>query len=336
MREFNVYDVNLKRINCIQTYESAIWEEGYNTLGTCMVEFKGYKEAADKIKSGEWAYLGLSGSESLCQIRSVETHDISTIIRGFQSTKILSERVSTKTFKNINAEEAMRELVSNMVPWENLYLGSKGEYPDIFTHQISDKSVLEYCQTIAQDTDMGFKIKHDKKNKKMIFECYKPKDSGNLVFATRFGNLTTPEISISDLEYKNVAIVAGEVDQQTRIRKEVIVGDTTAKGSKRREIYIDARDIQKEEGETEEQYINKLKSRGIQKLSEQVKIENISCNISSADFGKLYNLGDIATCILDDIGIKLKLRITQYRMTLQNNNENIELSFGKPIYIRRS
>lgn len=330
MKAFNVYDKNLNRVGTIETWVSLLWQEGYNTVGTFLIECQQTKEVAKLLKIGN--YIGRGDFKTLCLIRSVEVRDRLIVANGHSAVNILGERVSTMVIDNQNAEEAMRSLVANMSPWECVENGEIAGIEDVFGRQISDKTVLEYCEEIAEEIDAGFRLRFDKANKKLLFEVYKPVKNENLIFAVKFGNLAEIIYSETDNQFKNIAVVAGAGEGEARIT--VTVGDLTATGAARREMYVDARQIQKEEEETEEAYKTRLENEGLEKLAAQIKIENLSAKISSDDFGKKYNLGDVVTCILDDLGVKLDTRIIGFSYVSQNNQTTMELEFGKPI-IRR-
>ena len=317
MKAFNVYDKDLNRVGTIETWVSLLWQESYNTVGTFVIECQQTKEVAELLKVGN--YIGRGDFKTLCLIRSVEVRDRLIVANGHPAVNILGERVSTAVIKNQNAEEAMRSLVANMSPWECVEVGELAGITEKFERQISDKTILEYCEEIAAEIDAGFRLRFDRANKKLLFEVYKPVKNENLVFATKFGNLAEITYSETDNQFKNVAIVAGEL---------------SATGTARREMYVDARSIRLEEGETEEAYKTRLENKGLEKLAEQIKIENLSAEINSDDFGKRYNLGDVVTCILDDLGVKLDTRIIGFSYISQNNQTTTELEFGKPI-IRR-
>ena len=330
MKAFNVYDKDLNRIGTIETWVSLFWQEGYNTVGTFVIECQQTKDVAKLLKVGN--YIGRGDFKTLCFIRSVEVRDHLIVANGHPAVNILGERVSTAVIKNQNAEEAMRSLVANMSPWECVEVGELAGITEKFERQISDKTLLEYCEEIAAEVDAGFRLRFDKANKKLLFEVYKPVKNKNLVFATKFGNLAEIIYSETDNCFKNVAVVAGAGEGDARIT--VAVGDLTANGAARREMYVDARNVQFEEGEAEEAYKTRLENEGLEKLAAQIKIENLSAEINSDDFGKRYNLGDVVTCILDDLGVKLDTRIIGFSYTSQNNQAITELEFGKPI-IRR-
>lgn len=330
MKAFNVYDKDLNRIGTIETWVSLLWQEGYNTVGTFIIECQQTKEIAKLLNIGN--YIGRGDFKTLCLIRGKEIKNHLIVVSGFPAVDILRERISTAVINNQNAEEGMRSLVANMSPWERVEVGELAGITEKFERQISDRTILEYCEEISAEIDAGFRFRFDKANKKLLFEVYKPVKNENLVFATKFGNLAEIIYSETDNQFKNVAVVAGAGEGDARIT--VTVGDLAATGAARREMYVDARNIQPEEGETEEAYKIRLQNEGLEKLAAQIKIENLSAEINSDDFGKRYNLGDVVTCILDDLGVKLDTRIIGFSYTSQNNQTVTELEFGKPI-IRR-
>ena len=330
MKECNVYDENLQRIGTIGTWVSLLWNEGYSTLGTFVIEVQQTKKAAQLLKVGN--YIGRSDFDTLCLIRSVEVNDGKIVANGHPAKGILKERVSTKVINNQNAENALRELVSSMAAWPCVALGNSANLADVFSREISDKTLLEYCEEICAEIDAGFRLRFDRQNKKLLFELYKPTENKNLIFAEKFRNLSEVVYSETDNDYKNVAIVAGAGEGENRIT--VTVGDTASTGAKRRELYVDARSLQKEEGESDEAYKTRLKNHGLEKLAEHVFIQNAEAVINSANFGTRFFLGDIVTLNLEAIGVKMQTRIIGFSLTSENNGEEIEIEYGTPI-IRR-
>ena len=135
--------------------------------------------------------------------------------------------------------------------------------------------------------------------------------------------------SVSTANLKNVAVVAGAGEGSSRVT--VVAGRTDLTGSDRREMYVDARSEQPEEGESDESYRARLVRYGEEKLVGQSKIENFSFDL---DDNKL-SLGDIITCNVHEIGVKLNVRVTGIRITSQNNGTKVEASVGTPIILRR-
>lgn len=327
MMECSIYDINLNRIGVLSTWISIVWEESYNSDGSLQIEVQQTNEAATLLKVDR--YAGIQESKTLMIIKAVQIENGEIIASGYPAISVLSERVSTEVVSNQNAEEALRKLISSVDHWTRLELGNVAGITDKFTAEKSDASLLEYCQVIAQSVDMGIRFRHDKKEKKLLFECYKPPLNENAKYSTSYGNMGNIKYSVSTANLKNVAVVAGAGEGSSRVT--VVAGRTDLTGSDRREMYVDARSEHPEKGESDESYRARLVRYGEEKLVGQSKIENFSFTL---DDNKL-SLGDIVTCNVLEIGVKLKVRVTGIRMTSQNNVTKVEASVGTPIILRR-
>ena len=323
--ECSIYDINLNRIGVLSTWISMVWEESYNSDGSFQIEVQQTREVSNILKVDR--YVGILESSTLMIIKAVQIADGKIIASGYPAISVLSERVSTEVVSNQSAETALRNLVSSADPWPRLELGKVAGITDKFTAEKSDASLLEYCQVIAQSVDMGIRFRHDKKEKKLLFECYKPPLNENAKYSTSYGN--NIKYSVSTANLKNVAVVAGAGEGSSRVT--VMAGRTDLTGFDRREMYVDARSEQPEEGESDESYRARLVRYGEEKLVGQSKIENFSFDL---DDNKL-SLGDIITCNVAEIGVKLNVRVTGIRLTSQNNGTKVEASVGTPIILRR-
>lgn len=325
--ECNIYDIDLNRVGVLNTWVSMVWEESYNADGSFQIEVQ-QTESVTKLLQVD-RYAGIKESNTLMVIKAVQISDGKIIASGYPALWVLTDRVSTAVISNTNAESALRGLVSSMNPWPRLELGESAGLTDVFTAQKSDASLLEYCQVVAQAVDMGVRLRHDRKQKKLLFECYKPAVNANVRFSTAYGNMGDLEYSSSTASLKNVAIVAGAGESDARVTVEA--GETSKTGADRREMYVDARSEQPEEGESDADYKARLVRYGEEKLVGQVKIENFSFTIDD----ERAKLGDIVTCNAPEIGVKLQVRITGIRRTTQNNGTIVEASVGTPIVLRR-
>lgn len=325
--ECNIYDIDLNRVGVLNTWVSMVWEESYNSDGSFQIEVQ-QTESVTKLLQVD-RYAGIKESNTLMVIKAVQISDGKIIASGYPALWVLTDRVSTAVVSNTNAESALRGLVSEMNPWPHIELGESAGLTDVFTAQKSDASLLEYCRVIAQAVDMGVRLRHDPKQKKLLFECYKPSVNANVRFSTAYGNMGDLEYSSSTASLKNVAIVAGAGEGDARVTVEA--GATLATGADRREMYVDARNEQPEEGESGTDYKARLVRYGEEKLVGQVKIENFSFTIDD----ERAKLGDIVTCNSPEIGVKLQVRITGIRRTTQNNGTTVEASVGTPIILRR-
>lgn len=133
-------------------------------------------------------------------------------------------------------------------------------------------------------------------------EIVKGKDLSDVVeFNVDFDNLLSESYESSNFDEATMAWVFGEGDSSARLN--VKLNDNLA-GLEREEIYVDARDIQKQTQDgsgkditlTDSQYKATLTSRGIEKLAEQEEVLTLNGDIDLESdlfvYGKDYELGD--------------------------------------------
>lgn len=133
-------------------------------------------------------------------------------------------------------------------------------------------------------------------------EIVKGKDLSDVVeFNVDFDNLLSESYESSNFDKATMAWVFGEGDGSARLN--VKLNDNLA-GLEREEIYVDARDIQKQTQDgsgkditlTDSQYKATLTSRGIEKLAEQEGVLTLNGDIDLESdlfvYGKDYELGD--------------------------------------------
>lgn len=321
-----IYDINLNLAILISSFISLVWREGYNTEGIFQLELFLDDDIRNSI-SLEY-YCGITGHDTLMVIKAIEIEDNRMIINGYPSTHVFSDRVSTTVIKNQNAEDAIRQLFSEMEPYPCFSLGDLAELEETFSATTSDGTLLEYFEKIAQTCDIGFRNVYDKTNKQLLLEVYKGEEKANEKYSTFFGNISDIVYSLTSNEYKNVAVVAGAGSGDDRVT--VYVGDTDATGADRREMYVDARNVQPEEDETEEEYEERLIEYGEDKLLEQVSVESIEFEIDDT-----AELGDEVYCYIPEIGINVKIRVAEIEELYQNHMLKKTATLGTPVILRR-
>lgn len=134
-----------------------------------------------------------------------------------------------------------------------------------------------------------------------------------------------------DSEYKNFAYVAWQEEGKDRIVVEV---DQT-NGQERRELYVDARDVnsQDEEGKpiAEATIKEQLKQRGIEALAECQVLESMTAGAISTRnlvYKKDFDLGDICPYLNQRLGISMDARITEIIETYEEGKEDLQIVFG--------
>lgn len=147
--------------------------------------------------------------------------------------------------------------------------------------------------------------------------------------------------------YKNVALIAGEDSEINR--KKTTSGDNSLSGFDRRELYVDARDIQSEvqseSGETstipEDEYIGMLGNRGDEKLADCQITETFEASIRTQgttqyEYGIDYFRGDKIIVEDAELGVQAVAIIDSITENISDEYEMVlTLGYEYPSLIRR-
>lgn len=178
----------------------------------------------------------------------------------------------------------------------------------------------------------GFRIVLAGKNdqKKLRFEVYRPTADPNNRYSSRWGTLRDASWAFGDSDYCNVAVVQGAGEGTARAT--VTVGLTDAAGAERREMYVDARDLQPDEesGETTAStaYLERLMARGLNKLLEQTRTGSIEVELED----NALEPGDVAVCSLPELGYKATVRVANIITQSQMDGTTRTVRLGTPVW----
>lgn len=317
----DIYDCNMNRVLILENrYKSCYWSEGYNAAGFLILELDAIDYYVQSIK--EDYYVGRRDRKTLMVIKAIQIQSDKIIISGKQGTAVLEDvafigSIKSGGYVDKEIEKAYNE--SNKIESVSVVSCNLGVK---YNHQISNKTMLELSQTMCQSTDVGIRMVLEGDVAQVEF--YKPRPNPNLIFSENFGNVSLDRLARSVEQFKNYAIVLGEGNSENRVRVDV---DLT-NGERRREIVVDARDIQKDEDETEEDYSSRLYSRGYEKLIQNNRDVSYRFTPNTADFGKKYDLGDVISVYLPRYSINNKFRITGFEQKGQRNKITTTIQVG--------
>lgn len=308
----NLYDQDMNRISIIgNRFVSCLWAEGYNTVQGFTLELQENDDFRKKVRPD--CYVGRDDRKTLMVIKTIQIRDGKIIASGSQATRVLDD---VNFIGTINADSVIADSIKGAYESSSKYKKvefSEGTLSDTYGSQISNKSMLELCETMCQSADVGFRAVRG--NGQILIEFYKPAENPNLVYSEKYGNLIVNSITLSTENQKNYAVVLGEGEEENRTRVDV---DITA-GEDRREIIVDAKDIQKEDGESDTEYRQRLYARGAEKLLEKKRTWECAFTPIAKDFGTRFDLGDILIVPLPEYGLKLKSRVAKFSQKAQNN-----------------
>lgn len=260
-------------------------------------------------------------------------------VTGRMESCLLCQRIITPTINYTGTvEDGMRKVVSDNAittrQIDRLILGEAQGYPETCAFQATGKNVQTTLTALAKASGLGYIARLDVPDRRWIFEVYKGTDKSvtqtagpYVLFSDEFGNITGPQYTYNEQAFKNYAYVAGEGEGSARMIVEV---DQTG-GEPRRELWVDARDLQKGEL-SDAQYQAQLTQRGLEKLAEAARSESFeAAAVSTANFEYLtdWNLGDIVS--FEKWGILLNRRITEVEEVYENSVVSITPVCGTPL-----
>lgn len=232
---------------------------------------------------------------------------------------------------NTNIEEIMKAIVlKNTVeandPKRNipkLIVSTSLGRGEKLNFQTRFKYLSDELTSLAKISGLGWGIYLDIEKKQFIFEVF---EGNNLsveqtilppkIFSSEYDNVINKSYITSDIDSKNVAIVAG---QGEGINREIKIVNNELSGLERKELFVDARDIKENES---------LIDRGNIKLAEKQSIETFECETINKGYIDEWNLGDIVTILDKDLGYLEHTRVIEVQESYENGEINIEPTFG--------
>lgn len=339
---FKLDDTTFESIGQLDEYTSLMWPDAF--LGKAMFQL--------------WAPITDSNAEKLKEDNVLWCGGENAAV-----IKIVKETVNENGEKEFNVKGWTLEffLIEKIV--EGLYYKSGNHYTSTFMYDMVDKmainpsnpnrkipylvnaedehigkmmngyqktggSLYDALYNMAFEADIGFSVLFDPYNKQLIFEVragvdrtQEQQENEPVVFSTDLEDVLSSAYYLNIEDVKNIAMVQGE--EKDGKRTTVYVGDISLKGFKRKELYVDARDLQSEVYDedgtqhilTTAQYNAILTQRGNEKLAEHQKTETFEAQIRQFgdvqyEFGVDYQKGDKVTVVDRQLGLSVSARIT--------------------------
>lgn len=327
-----IMDQDFNLVGVIDAYDSLIWTERYDragdfelqiaatpqTIGMLQIDYYLYLEESEKVMIIEAIrlttdfergnYLKVTGRslEAILERRIV--WDQTTLdgylqgqIRKLLNDNIISPSDSERAISNFKMENST-DVVITQTQINSQYTGD-----NIFTVICS----------ICRDLGLGFKVTLSSLNE-FVFKLYNGVDrsynqdeNNYVVFSPNFDNLINSEFVDNKVSYRTIGLIAGEGEGAERIK--VPVAATHDTGLERREVFIDARDIQSDEEMELEEYLAILAQRGFEKMSDMKELNEFSGSMDttlSFKYGRDFFLGDIVQ-VENEYGIQATCRVTE-------------------------
>jgi hypothetical protein len=218
------------------------------------------------------------------------------------------------------------------------------EFGRLISFQKTGDEVYDSLLTLATEAELGFSILFRPREKKLIFKVnqgvdrtavsYSTDGSPFVIFSTELDDILSSQYYTNSQDIKSTAYVAGEGEGTER--KYIVSGDNASPGFLRRELYIDARDLQSEVANedgsmtkiSDEDYRDMLNDRGKEKLASYTATESFEAKMRVVGdvqyrYGVDYFKGD--KVIVQDVELGVQAVVTIAEVS-ENYDDEYELS----------
>ena len=349
--EIRVYTPELNLLGIVENFSSLLWDRKYSEAGRFELHVPVMADTVNYLKRGNIiAYEGAVEAGVIESIVAEQGKNNQLTISGRFLESYLDRRliyINGSTLNGVShtfnfsgrVEVGMRTLISNAVAIPLLQLGTLHGFTEEITFQATFQNLLRYESQLANSAGFGFRCIPDFVNKTITFDVYKGLDHSEnqsnrvrVIFSDDYRNLANTTYTENDQLLKNVCYVGGQGEGEDRVW--VLVGDDTLTGLARREVKLDATDIQPDDLTTE-QYKAKLTQRGEDLLNnEDILIKSFECDTMPTGnfiYKEHYDLGDIVTVKKEQWGVSLDLRITEITEVYEHGKAVISPIFGNPL-----
>lgn len=356
---FEITDTVFESLGVLNAYSSLIWNDSFASYSSFELHAPITEENKILLKEDRVLW---KGGESAGIIKSIQAnadeHGNRTFyIKGVTLNFLLTSRIVWDTYNAYNkyASTILYDLVkrncidtvnpNRKIPWLEVE-EVQPQFGERITFQKTGGEVHDACRSIANTGGIGFNIKFDHLGKRLIFVVEESIDRtinqterDSIIFSTDLDDILSSSYYTNSQDEKNIALVLGEGEGIDR--KAIVSGEGESFGLLRKEMSVDARDLQsvytdEETGDevelSEEEYEAVLTQRGDEKLSEFIKIETFDAKIKSFGdsqytFNEDYKKGDKVTVIDEQLNVTVSAMITEVQETY-SDTYGIYLTFG--------
>ena len=333
-----IYDPDFKRMGAIEKITTMRWTRRWHTAGAFELEMPYDKSVFNELKcenlirhgneAGIIEYVRLSTDESgeniVCGGR---------FLLGYAARRLVLGTVSIAA----PAETVMTQLVTDSMTgggraFAGLTVAATQGRGTAMDYQATNANLLAEIESISMLSGLGVTIDTDGSG--MIFKVLQGVDrtaeqntNPRAIFSAEFENVLAQDYDIDTGDSGTVAIVATDKDS-------IVETVGTATGRLRREIYVAASGLDKDENGNA---LNEAQKRALMQQQGKTALANAPISESFTaevnPYGNLkykthYDLGDIITVSSKRWGVQVDARITEITEVYGADGETLELTLG--------
>lgn len=367
-----IKNTSFETIGIVDTAKSIIWHKKYYGVGDFEVYAQATQAHVNLLQIGN--YVTRLNDDEIGIIEKIEISEnaqdgLMIVASGRFAKSILERRIiytlsgkqNSATVLRGNVESAARALVANNATActfnanrniSVLQLGAHSGSTKIIVDgngnatqkQVTNDNLLAYTDALLQEYEMSAKIRLTSSETMLEYVCFEgidrsmnnPHGLDAVIFSSDFDNLADSDYLSDETNVRNMALIGGEGEGLDRFYSSI---ESNKTGLARREIFVDASNIQKKYKDDDDQeqeysdadYKKMLDSRGKLQLAQMIQIESFSGTIITS-FGNWllnrdYSLGDIVTIQNNHIGLYANVRITETTEVQDDNGYSVTLNY---------
>ena len=340
--EVRIYNAQMSFLGFVENQTSVLWNRKYFETGNFELYCPVTANNQTLLRRGNLVWIRGAVEAGVIESLTIEQNSIKNQItaKGRFLESYMSRRLIRPTYniQNGYVETAMRDILSNAETIPLVQLGEVQGFEETVSFQATYKNLLEYETKLSKYSNIGFRFRPNFTNKTITFELYKgldrtfnQMDRNRVVFSEAYNNLQEAKYTENDQLLKTVCYVGGEGEGSARTY--AVAGDNTLTGLERREVFINASDVQSEDL-THEQYMAALVQRGNNELQNDSLVTSVECTTdanSNFKYKTNYDLGDIVVIRKDNWDLSVDLRMTEITEIYEYGEMKVSPVFGNPL-----
>lgn len=340
-----VADTTFKKIAVIDDYISFIWTSRFYAVGD--FELCVPVKYASIMQPNYYIFRTDDENVGIIEKIDIQNKDDGTemiIASGRFLGAILARRIVAEQtqFNNKYVSAVISGLITDAIinpsvsarEISNFRLGTFGNLGGQISTQYTGTNLMDAVSELCKTYNLGFKITIDSGD--FVFSLYEGKDrtynqSANTfaIFSNTYDNLFSAEYCENHAGIINAVLVAGEGEGTDR-KTVWVQPDSTLSGLNLRELYLDQRNVQSNEGEiSPEEYMAQLAGKGAEAITDYTTAFTGSVDFNGVKYKEDVNLGDI--CVIENAewGIRVNARLVEViESTDETGTYSITPTFG--------
>lgn len=333
-----ILDESFRSLFLIDAFESLLWVERFVGYGDFEIYTPVELNMLKQIKKNYYAWI--KDSEAVMIIETIQittsTEEGPRLIFSGRSLECILDHyiIWDQTVLSGDLQSGVEKLLNENIIRPDVadrklsnFVFERSDDPAItglkHNAQYTGDNLYKVICSICEAYNIGFKITLNEKYQ-FVFKFYAGKDRSfdqnenpYIIFSSKFENVISSNYIDSDKNLRNVALVAGEGTGRDRKRSVVVTGPDIT-GMNRRELYVDARDIQSETSEDEiisdTTYDMLLKTRGVEKLADYKSTQTFEGEMETVKtfvYGRDFFKGDIVQFV-NEYDMETKVQVVEF------------------------